>query len=140
MEDVLAACLETYTLYQEEGSSLWSPKAHTAGILDVCWSIFGYLSDALGFIHSQKTKHLDIKPTNIQVKKHHYHLDHRVYITDFGIPRSFIFLERTQTEAPILRTPKYCAPEVHNNEVHSSRSRPSRILGISLPGRRRHQR
>jgi serine/threonine protein kinase len=70
------------------------------------------LTDALNYIHSQATRHLDIKPGNILVKKGPYRFGHRVYIADFGISKSFSSLDHSQTDDPIPRTPKYCAPEV----------------------------
>jgi serine/threonine protein kinase len=83
------------------------------------WDFFSCLVDALGYLHSRKTKHLDIKPGNILVKKHSdYRNGHRVYIADFGISRSFPAVDHSQTDAHILRTPKYCAPEVWERGTH----------------------
>lgn len=80
--------------------------------VEALWSFFGCLTDALNYIHSQATRHLDIKPGNILVKKGPYRFGHRVYIADFGISKSFSSLDHSQTDDPIPRTPKYCAPEV----------------------------
>jgi hypothetical protein len=80
--------------------------------VEALWSFFGCLIDALRYIHSQHTRHLDIKPGNILVKKGPYRFGHRVYIADFGISKSFSSLDHSQTDDPIPRTPKYCAPEV----------------------------
>jgi serine/threonine protein kinase len=83
------------------------------------WTFLGCLSEALMYIHSRATKHLDIKPGNILIKRHpSYRFGHRVYIADFGISRSFPALDRSQTDTPVPRTPKYCAPEVWNRETH----------------------
>lgn len=83
------------------------------------WSFFGCLVDAVGYIHSAARKHLDIKPANILVKKHaEARYGYRVYLADFGISRSFKTLDHSQTDAPIRKTPKYCAPEVWEQGVH----------------------
>jgi serine/threonine protein kinase len=83
------------------------------------WNFFGCLSEALIYIHSQDTKRLDIKPGNVLMKRHpDYRFGHRVYIADFGTSRSFPSLDYSQTDAPVPRTPKYCAPEVWNREMY----------------------
>lgn len=83
------------------------------------WNFFGCLSEALLYIHSWATKHLDTKPGNILVMRHSdYRFGHRIYIADFGISRYFPSLDHSQTDAPIPRTPKYCAPEVWNREMY----------------------
>jgi hypothetical protein len=83
------------------------------------WSFFGCLADAIRYIHFSARKHLDIKPGNILVKKHPDSIyGYRVYIADFGISRSFRSLDHSQTDTAIRRTPKYCAPEVWDLDVH----------------------
>ncbi|KAH6711734.1 kinase-like domain-containing protein [Leptodontidium sp. MPI-SDFR-AT-0119] len=83
------------------------------------WSFFGCLADAIRYIHSSARKHLDIKPGNILVKKHpKASYGYRVYVADFGISRSFKSMDHSQTDTHIRRTPKYCAPEVWEQDVH----------------------
>ncbi|KAH7319060.1 kinase-like domain-containing protein [Rhexocercosporidium sp. MPI-PUGE-AT-0058] len=83
------------------------------------WSFFGCLVDAVRYIHSTARKHLDIKPGNILVRKHpQATYGYRIYIADFGISRSFKYLDHSQTDTHIRRTPKYCAPEVWEQDVH----------------------
>lgn len=76
------------------------------------WGFFDCLTDALKYIHCKATRHLDIKPGNILVKRGPYAFGYCVYIADFGISKSFSSLDHSQTDDPIPRTPKYCAPEV----------------------------
>ncbi|PVH74344.1 kinase-like protein [Cadophora sp. DSE1049] len=83
------------------------------------WNFFGCLVDAVRYIHSTARKHLDIKPGNILVRKHDQAAyGYRIYIADFGISRSFKSLDHSQTDTHIRRTPKYCAPEVWEQDVH----------------------
>lgn len=83
------------------------------------WHFFGCLVDAVRYIHSTARKHLDIKPGNILVRKHaQAAYGYRIYIADFGISRSFKSLDHSQTDTHIRRTPKYCAPEVWEQDVH----------------------
>ena len=78
------------------------------------------LAHALQYIHTNTTKHMDIKPANILVKcvplsiRAPEDLEYRVYIADFGLSRSFATQGHSQTEGPTSRTPKYCAPEVYD--------------------------
>ncbi|KAF2649305.1 kinase-like protein [Lophiostoma macrostomum CBS 122681] len=78
---------------------------------------FGCLSHAVCHIHSRLTKHMDIKPQNILVRRvdggpavNPY--SYRVYITDFGIARSYTTLDDSETEGYTLFTRKWSAPEV----------------------------
>ncbi|RYO21728.1 hypothetical protein AA0111_g9589 [Alternaria arborescens] len=77
-------------------------------------STLGCLTSAVAFIHEQTTKHMDIKPHNILVRSDGSW--RRVYITDFGLSRSFASQGHSQTDGPTSRTPRYCAPEVYNYE------------------------
>ena len=76
-------------------------------------STLSCLISALAHIHAQTTKHMDIKPANILVRRvRALKLGFRVYIADFGLSRSFAANEHSQTDGPTARTPKFCAPEV----------------------------
>jgi serine/threonine protein kinase len=77
----------------------------------------GCLTSAMAYVHSQTTKHMDIKPQNILVKRNDFALfPWRVYLADFGLSRTFPSDEQSQTDGPTSRTPRYCAPEVFHYE------------------------
>ncbi|CAN9479714.1 unnamed protein product [Alternaria alternata] len=82
-------------------------------------STIGCLTSAVAFIHQHTTKHMDIKPQNILIRKTNlsgFQNKWRVYIADFGLSRSFASQDHSQTDGPTSRTPRYCAPEVYNYE------------------------
>jgi serine/threonine protein kinase len=67
---------------------------------------FGCLSAALAYIHEQKVKHKDLKPSNILLTRDN------IYITDFGTSTDFAENLTSETETGIRGTPRYFAPEV----------------------------
>lgn len=70
------------------------------------WSIFGCLTSAVLYLHENKIRHKDLKPSNILLSKN------CVWITDFGASKDFTS-DFTSTSASAERgTLKYCAPEV----------------------------
>jgi serine/threonine protein kinase len=82
-------------------------------------STLGCLTSAVAFIHQHTTKHMDIKPQNILIRKTKSSGSRnkwRAYIADFGLSRSFASQDHSQTDGPTSRTPRYCAPEVYNYE------------------------
>ncbi|CAI6332467.1 unnamed protein product [Periconia digitata] len=80
---------------------------------------FKCLAAALSYVHGQTTKHLDIKPRNVLIKRSRdVMFGYQVYLADFGISRSFASTDHSQTDAWVGRTARYCAPEVHWNETH----------------------
>ena len=68
-------------------------------------TMFGCLSHALWYIHSQNVRHRDIKPGNILVN------DGVVILTDFGLSKQFLEVD-SQTAGQPEMTKKYSAPEV----------------------------
>ncbi|KAH7403083.1 kinase-like domain-containing protein, partial [Cadophora sp. MPI-SDFR-AT-0126] len=73
------------------------------------------------YIHAQRIRHKDIKPTNILVK------DDNILIADFGLSKRFSD-ETTETRSTAgFKTPGYCAPEV---AAHEPRSRASDIFSL----------
>lgn len=70
------------------------------------WSIYGCLTSAVLYLHENKIRHKDLKPSNILLSKN------CVWITDFGASKDFTS-DFTSTSASAERgTLKYCAPEV----------------------------
>lgn len=82
-------------------------------------SALGCLASAISSIHEHTTKHMDIKPQNILVRRVFPDgslFCWRLYIADFGLSRSFAAQGHSQTDGPTARTPRYCAPEVFRCE------------------------
>jgi serine/threonine protein kinase len=83
-------------------------------------TFFGCLASTLHYIHSNATKHMDIKPQNILVKKRTdldlLHPLYKVYIADFGIARRYQNIADAETSTPTCFTRAYAAPEVVNYE------------------------
>ncbi|KAI9815969.1 MAG: hypothetical protein M1827_001961 [Pycnora praestabilis] len=83
---------------------------------------YGCLASGLSYIHRQRVRHKDIKPTNLLVKG-----DNILY-ADFGLSKVFDNDDTTMThEYPSTMTPKYCAPEVAQD---LPRGRPSDIFSL----------
>jgi serine/threonine protein kinase len=70
------------------------------------YEAFGCISAALAYIHGQKVKHKDLKPSNILLTRDN------IYITDFGTSTDFAANLASETETGIRGTPQYFAPEV----------------------------
>jgi serine/threonine protein kinase len=97
-------------------------------------STFSCLASAIAFIHTKTTRHMDIKPHNILVRKicepskdDKPGAYWRIYLSDFGLSRCFATNDHSQTDGPTSRTPKYCAPEVF---MYESRGRSSDIFSL----------
>ncbi|KAJ4297660.1 hypothetical protein N0V90_005554 [Kalmusia sp. IMI 367209] len=92
-------------------------------------SAFHCLASAVECVHNQSTKHMDIKPQNILVRrlKSSDGIPWRIYLSDFGLSRSFANQDHSQTDGPTSLTPKYCAPEVYEYEA---RGRSSDIFSL----------
>jgi serine/threonine protein kinase len=70
----------------------------------VDWS--GCLIQALDYIHQEKVRHKDIKPSNILI------VNGQVILADFGISKDLIDQQTTATTTGNVGTLMYCAPEV----------------------------
>jgi serine/threonine protein kinase len=77
---------------------------------------YSCLSNAVRYIHHNLTKHMDIKPQNILVRKT---ADHRYnpFIADFGIARSYAAPEDIETDGRISFSKRYAAPEVVKQDL-----------------------
>ncbi|KAH7076252.1 kinase-like domain-containing protein [Paraphoma chrysanthemicola] len=83
------------------------------------------LSHAIGYLHDQGIRHMDIKPSNILVHERRQLGEmptRAVYLTDFGISRSFTENESSQTDGPTSMTRRWCSPEVAAGEPHGRAS------------------
>lgn len=94
-------------------------RAKVTAMASSCLGFFSCLSSALRYIHSSLTKHMDIKPQNILVRarwryrgigRSEYHS--KVYLSDFGIARSYQSIDTINTDGATAFTRKYAAPEV----------------------------
>jgi len=90
-------------------------------------STLACLTSAIAFVHENTTRHMDIKPQNILIRKKGSFGGWRVYLADFGLSRSFATQDHSQTDGPTSRTPRYCSPEVYNDEP---RGRPADIFSL----------
>ncbi|PSN67463.1 kinase-like protein, partial [Corynespora cassiicola Philippines] len=80
-------------------------------------TFFGCLARALEFLHQQKVRHKDIKPSNILVSKGN------VLFTDFGPSLDFADASGSTTASMVNgKTPRYCAPEVALDEPRNTMS------------------
>ena len=72
------------------------------------------LSAAVQYMHSRFTKHMDIKPHNVLVRRTMSGNlpQFSVFLADFGISRSYERLEAVETDGRTSFTYKYAAPEV----------------------------
>jgi tRNA A-37 threonylcarbamoyl transferase component Bud32 len=79
---------------------------------------FGCLAYALDFLHSQKVRHKDIKPSNILVE-----YNSNVLFTDFGLSHDFTDASGSTTNSMMTGgTPRYSSPEVLYREPANTKS------------------
>jgi len=102
-------------MYPAADSHLGTFLEETTDMQDTCRKDFlastlGCLASAVAFIHERTTKHMDIKPRNILVRSDGSWW--RIYLTDFGLSRSFAPQDHSQSDGWSSRTVRYCSPEV----------------------------
>jgi len=67
---------------------------------------FGCLTSALSYLHDNRIRHKDVKPSNVLIKHD------QVYLTDFGTSLDWTGCDNSTTATAPPTTPRYCAPEV----------------------------
>jgi hypothetical protein len=96
---------------EEYMDSLFQHEPHIHHFAATNLSTFvGCLSHALQFILGKHVKHMDIKPQNLLVSQAGF--EYRIYVTDFGIARTYKCDEDSNTDSPTSFTRIYAAPKV----------------------------
>lgn len=79
---------------------------------------YGCLSDAVRHIHDRLTKHIDIKPQNILIRKpSRLFTNYHPFIADFGIARSYASPDDVETDGRTSFTKRYATPEVIKQDI-----------------------
>ncbi len=118
IEDQLA--ILTYPCAEWDLQIFLSTAAAASDAIERAFAIrkfFTCLAKVLDFMHSFPIKHMDIKPQNLLVRDiRHCAINgsdpYKIYITDFGISRSYGSAEECDTETPTSFTRTYAAMEV----------------------------
>jgi serine/threonine protein kinase len=80
-------------------------------------TFFGCLATALEYLHEQKVRHKDIKPSNILVDRGN------ILFADFGLSFDFTDADSSTTKSMVNgKTLRYCAPEVAQDEPRNTMS------------------
>lgn len=85
---------------------------HTHAKAHPIYSQLGCLISAVEYLHWQKIRHKDLKPSNILL------MPGRLYISDFGSATDFSLLSKSATDND-RGTPRYFAPEVREPLLHT---------------------
>jgi serine/threonine protein kinase len=85
------------------------PDTHKRYHATPIYSKCGCLISAISFLHDQKIRHKDLKPSNILLSKD------RLWLSDFGSATDFSLLSQSNTDNE-RGTPRYFSPEVSIHE------------------------
>ncbi|KAH7070329.1 kinase-like domain-containing protein, partial [Paraphoma chrysanthemicola] len=111
--------LDEFNQYRNEHASQISGHEASQMLwkMGVLQMAFGCLAAGLMFMHDQKIRHKDIKPSNILIH------GGKVLYTDFGIARDTALFQDSATTGPAVKaTRKYAAPEVLADAARRSSS------------------
>lgn len=100
IDDEQSARLTALGLPCESQDSL---RSHSCEFL---YPKIGCLASAIAYLHEQKVRHKDLKPSNVLLSRNN------LWVTDFGSSTDFSLLSTSATENGERGTPKYFAPEV----------------------------
>jgi serine/threonine protein kinase len=81
------------------------PPANRPYNASLVYSKVGCLISAISYLHDQKIRHKDLKPSNILLSKD------RLWLSDFGSATDFSLLSQSATDNE-RGTPRYFSPEV----------------------------
>jgi serine/threonine protein kinase len=70
------------------------------------YRMMGCLISAIAYLHEQKIRHKDLKPSNILLSRE------RLWLSDFGSATDFSLLSQSATDNERGGTPRYFSPEV----------------------------
>ena len=87
------------------------------------YSKLGCLLSALSYLHYEKIRHKDLKPSNILLSKN------RMWLSDFGSATDFSLLSQSATDNE-RGTPRYFSPEVCSEMRHNKIYQSSLTLSI----------
>ncbi|KAI9760785.1 MAG: hypothetical protein M4579_001415 [Chaenotheca gracillima] len=107
----------------EEFMDMCSKTAEESPEKTSLFSFTSCLLEALRYIHSERIKHMDIKPKNALVRPIMNDLEfYRVYLADFGIAKGYKPHEDMETNGVTAFTKTYCAPEVAIQETRGPKA------------------
>jgi serine/threonine protein kinase len=84
------------------------PQSQRQTVRLFLFSLFGCLANGLVYLHANKVRHEDIKPSNILLA------DGEPYLADFGHSKDLSDASHSNTSGGPQGTPKYWAPEVED--------------------------
>ena len=69
-------------------------------------------ADAVGYAHSQRVIHCDLKPANIMIGEHG-----SVWVLDWGLARELDAIDQESSHSAVVGTPTYMSPEQARGDV-----------------------